>query len=622
MVLEFASVFVTSTGTFLPGPPVGNHEIDRFIAPLGPISTRIKRRILADNGIQTRHYAIDEHGKTVHSAAEMAANAVRSCLDASEVTLDQISVLCTGSSGGDLAMPGFANMVQGELGAGPMHTSSHQGVCASSVIALQHAASALALGDHEHALVVASEFPSRMFKRSRFAPRDYHTDFDSHFLRWMLSDGAGAMLISRAPRREGVSLRLDWLHSRSFSGDHPVCMQIGAGAEGESSYLDYDSLADAERAGAFLLRQDIRLLPRLFELGIHEYLTLIRKERIIPREVAHLLCHYSSAKFAPVAHDLMQKTGFGIPKERWYSNLSRRGNMGAVSIIAMLDDFVRERSPAPGERILCFVPESARFTVSFFQLTVVASTAAADDAAIAPPHDRERAATPAMGQLIAELAAVWHDYQSRLRRTPFLRRIVTDRFTTQDYLSWMSAWIPQVRRGSEWMRAAADHLREPFLDLKPLVDAHAADERLDYQMLFHDYRCAGGSESDIDALRRNPGGEALDAFMFRLAQRKNPVDLLGAIYIIEGTGQRVIPQLLPQLRQQLRLPEQCFRFLCYHGENDQAHLERWLAAVQRVLERDPDGRWRASIVQAARATAELYLLQFGYLQAADSSEHA
>jgi 3-oxoacyl-[acyl-carrier-protein] synthase-3 len=453
-----------------------------------------------------------------------------------------------------------------------------------------------------------------MFKRSRFAPRGYDTDFDSHFLRFMLSDGAGALLLSRAPRSRAISLRLDWVHSRSFSGEHPVCMQIGGGAGKEHSYLDYDSLADAERAGAFLLRQDIRLLPRLFELGIHEYLELIRQGRIIPSEIEHLLCHYSSAKFAPVVDELMQKTGLGIPKQRWYSNLTRRGNIGAASIFVMLDDFLRERSPQPGERILCFVPESARFSVSFFQLTVVGEAGEASErAAIPAPHQREAAHTAASAGLIADLGSVWHQYQSRLRRTPLLRRITRGAFSRQDYLDWMSAWIPQVRYGSHWMRRAAQHLSEPFLDLRALIDAHAEDEQLDYQLLFDDYRRAGGSESDIDALRRNPGGEALNAFMFRLAERRNPVDLLGAVYIIEGTGQRVIPQFLPQLRQQLKLPEQCFRFLSYHGQNDESHLQRWLQAVEMVLARDPQGRLRADIVRAARATAELYLLQFAFI---------
>jgi 3-oxoacyl-[acyl-carrier-protein] synthase III len=641
MALDFASVYLTGFGKFLPGEPVGNESIDRFIAPLDARSTRIKRRILADNGIKTRHYAIDESGNTLYSAAYMAAEAIRACLRDSKVELGKVTALCTGSSGGDLAMPGFANMVQGELGAGPMHTSSHQGVCASSMAALQHAASALALGDHKHALVAASELPSRMFKRSRFAPRDYNADFDSHFLRWMLSDGAGAVLLSDTPRDPGLSLKLDWVHTRSFSGDHPVCMQIGGGTDDQhGSYLDYPSLSEAERAGAFLLRQDIRLLPRLFELGIHEYIELIRRERIEPRKVDHFLCHYSSAKFAPVVEELMDKAGFAIPKERWYSNLERRGNTGSASIFVLLDDLVRERELTPGQRILCFVPESGRFTISFAQLTVVAPAAGArathgqatnarsvpaqstqpddlhareTDAPIAAPHDSGAANSEPMREVIVELAAVWHDYQSRLRRTPLIRKITTGRFTRADYLAWMSAWVPQVRYGSHWMRRASEHIQAPLLALKPLIDAHAGDEQEDYAILFDDYRRAGGTAESLDALVRNPGGEALNAFMFRLAERPNPVDLLGSIYIIEGTGQRVIPQLLPELQRQLRLPPNSYRFLSYHGENDQAHLARWLQALEIVLAHDASGASARAIVDTARSTAELYLLQFKYV---------
>ena len=48
---------------------------------------------------------------------EMAAQAIGTCLAEAEVTLQDVTILCTGSSGGDLAMPGFANMVQGELHA-------------------------------------------------------------------------------------------------------------------------------------------------------------------------------------------------------------------------------------------------------------------------------------------------------------------------------------------------------------------------------------------------------------------------------------------------------------------------------------------------------------------------
>ncbi|HEX6239690.1 MAG TPA: iron-containing redox enzyme family protein [Polyangiales bacterium] len=628
MTIDYGSIYLVSTGRFLPGEPVSNADLDRFIAPIDARSERIKRRILADNGIQQRHYAIDEQGHTRFSAARMGALAVDDCLRRSGVALNEVGVLASGSAGGDLALPGFANMLQGELGAGPMHVSSHQGVCAASMVALQHVANMLELGAHQHGLVVASELPSRMFKRSRFAPRDYQASFDAHFLRYMLSDGAGAWLLARRPRSAGLSLKLDWVHARSFSGDHPVCMQIGAGPDARfASYLDYPSLAEAEREGAFLLRQDLRLLPRLFELGIHEYVDLVRAGKLKPRAVDHFLCHYSSKKFEPIVDELMRKADLAIDKQRWYSNLTWRGNTGAASMLIMLADALRERSLSPGQRILCFVPESGRFTVSFAHFTVVDAqhrpsspprVPSPDETlriSVLPPHSvaTEAEGTP-LADLIRELASVWHAYQTRLWRTPLLRKVTTHSFTRQDYLAWMESWIPQVRYGSHWMRRAAGSLRAPFLELEALIQEHARDESEDYALLFEDYKSAGGGAAQLDDLRRNPGGEALNAFMFRLAEQPNPVSLLGGIYIIEGTGQRVIPALLPSLRKQLELPERAFRFLRYHGENDQQHLARWLRAVELVLAHDADGNLRRQIVDTARAVSELYLLQFEHVR--------
>jgi 3-oxoacyl-[acyl-carrier-protein] synthase III len=617
MPVQFDSVFVNGTGLFMPGEPVGNDHLDRYIAPLNAASARIKRRILAENGIKSRHYAIAEDGSTVCSATAMAAAAVTNCLEASEIRLEDLTVLCTGSSGGDVAMPGFANMVQGELHARPLHTSSHQGVCAAGVAALQHAASTLELSDTGHAMVVTSEMPSRMFKRSRFAPRGYQTDFDSHFLRWMLSDGAGACLLGKRPRAQGLSLRLRWIHSRSFSGDLPVCMQIGHPPDGSrTSYLDYASVGDAEADGAFLLRQDIRLLPHLFDLGIHEYVQLIHEGWFAPEQVDHFLCHYSSQKFAGVVEDLMTRAGLSIPRERWYSNLTTRGNTGAASIFIMLADFMRERELRPGQRILCFVPESGRFTVAFMMLEVVGSDALSQQSGaaltVAPPHEPACATTPQLRTLLTELASIWHDYRSRAWRTALIRRITTGRFTPAEYVRWMACWIPQVREGSQWMRTGAESLDERHGALAQLVRKHAGEEQFDYEILFDDYRRAGGEAPSIDALVRNPGGEALNSYMHALARQRNPLGLLGAIYIIEGTGQRIIPALLPLLRKQLDIPEQAFRFLAYHGENDASHLARWLNGVEIALGLDPTGA-PAQIAAVARSTAELYLLQMEHV---------
>lgn len=634
MPVSFQRVYLQSAGTFLPGAPVNNAQMDDYIAPLNRLSQRIKRRILAENGIRERYYAIDAEGRTVFSNAQLAAAAIRDCLVRGGAELSQVSMLASGSSGGDTLMPGFANMIQGELAAPPMETLSVHGICAAGVGAIQAAAQGIEIGAHRSALAVASEMPSRLFKRSRFAARGYETDFDSHFLRWMLSDGAGALLLSDGAALaggHGLRLKLKWVHQRAFSGDYPVCMQLGLTEDRERGHLDFGSWAEAEAAGALSLRQDIRLLPHLFDIGIHEYAQLVKDGWVDPARVDHFLCHYSSEKFIPVVEDLMTKAGLAIPRERWYSNLAWRGNTGAASILIMLSEFLQTRTLKPGEQIFCYVPESGRFMAAYLLLEVesadaapqraveprgragpTAAAAAMDDDAITPPHD-PAAAPDGLRDLLTELASIWHDYRSQVWRTPLVRQIRERRFAVPDYLNWMAQWVPQVREGSLWMREGAASLTGDHQALAALSDVHAGEEQNDFQILFDDYRRAGGTVSDIADLRRNPGGEALNAYLHGLAATTNPIGLLGAIYIIEGTGQRIVPALLPLLKASLKLPPEVFRFLEYHGHNDEHHLNRWLMAVEMVMALDADGRAPRQIIDTARHTASLYLMQFQHI---------
>jgi len=405
-------------------------------------------------------------------------------------------------------------------------------------------------------------------------------------------------------------------------------MQVGLAADSARSYLDYPSLAEAEADSAYALRQDIRLLPNLFDIGIHEYARLVRENWVDPTRITHFLCHYSSQRFAPVVCELLEKAGLAIPAERWYSNLTARGNTGAASIFVMLDDFLRERTVHPGEQILCIVPESGRFTVGYVLLEVIGAAAAETEnqppqtvtpmppasrptetplSAPPPPHD-PASAPAAMRPLLRELADAWHDYRSRAWRTPIISRLVRGAVTLPDMLRWMEHWIPQVQQGSIWMRKALANLDERHATLRDLIAVHADDEQHDFKTLFADYRRAGGAVQRLEDLRRNPGGEALNAYLHALAERSNPIGLLGAIYVIEGTGQRFVPILLPEIRRRLALPLAALRFLRYHGENDVHHLARWLECVRLALEVD-GGAVADDIVITARHTAQLYLIQ-------------
>lgn len=349
--------------------------------------------------------------------------------------------------------------------------------------------------------------------------------------------------------------------------------------------------------------------------------------------------------------ELFSKASIDIPKSKWFSNLKTRGNTGSASIFIMLDEFLRTKNPKVGDRILCFIPESGRFSVSLMHLEVVdgpakSSTrrvelenkgelgdtdlgydvksnmetsmffaqeiqAAAQDPLplVDSPSASLKSDSAKVSETLRGLNEVWHNYRSKAWRSGMIRKIVDQKFEAQDYLQWMENWIPQVRQGSLWMREAIANLSSDFQELKDLITEHANEEQNDWKILFSDYKKSGGMALTADDLKRNRGGEALNSFMFCKAEQKDSIDLLGAIYIIEGTGQKIIPALLNDMKAQTKLPPECFNFLKYHGENDENHLLRWLAAVEYVIAQSKNPNIVKEIIHTAEMTANLYLLQ-------------
>lgn len=605
MPAYFKRVYLNSVGAFLPGPAISNDQMDAYVGSINSQSGRVKRRILAENGITARHYGINAEGQTVFSSSDMAIEAIKNVLTPLNLEINDIPFLSSATVGADLAAPGFANLIHGQLRAAPMQTMSFQGICASGVAAMKAAAQVIELQEFKRSVAVATEFPSRLFKASRFQKIENNLDFDSHFLRWMLSDGSGAVCFEDHPKEVGISLKLDWIHLKSFSGDYPTCMQIGAPwGDPQTSYLDYPSLEEAEKHGSFLLRQDIRLLPNLFDVGISEFMELVLANEIQPQDIDYFLCHYSSERFSDVIKVLLDKAGLTIPEEKWYSNLKTRGNTGAASIFIMMDEFLKTHELKAGQKILCFIPESGRFTVSFMLFEVVENGKLSQKPVKTAISEVTRSPVE---QLLLQLGQIWHQYRSNVFRSELAHRIFNGSIQKTDYQKWMENWIPQVREGSIWMRTAISNLSTPFAEIQELINKHAGEEQYDFNILYSDYKNAGGTKA-IDDLRRNQGGEALNDYMYKKARSRDPIGLLGGIFIIEGTGQKIIPTLLPFLKKHLNMSMNVFKFLEYHGENDVHHLQRWAHAVELALAIDPKAA--DDILKTAKDVASLYQKQW------------
>lgn len=635
------SAYINSIGKFLPGEPISNDQMEDYLGKIGGRPSKVKNRILKSNGIQQRYYALDRQQNTTYLNSQMAARAVRDALSQLNLEPSAIDLLACGTSWADLLVPGFASMVHGELPElSPVEIISTQGVCCAGVAALNYAASQVQLGKKRATVAVASELASRLFKHTKFeadskVQNGENLPFDTEFLRWMLSDGAGAFLVQDRPKADGISLKIEWIELISHANAYPLCMYAGTEDEtGQKSWMDYPSYAEAAAAGAINLRQNIRRLDDVIKLGVEGWLRLIEAGRVHPSEIDWLLCHYSSHFFRGKIVELLEKADCLIPEEKWFTNLYTRGNTGCASIYLMLEELFNSGKLQQGQKIFCFIPESGRFTTAYMMLSVVEPGAgkqgnlvesrfiASETHPILPTENAQPAPTSfpldsinsdesdsVAADLLRQLALVWLEFDRQLRSVPIVRKLHRGEFTLEDYKALLRNLRPQVVDGARWIARAASNMID--FQLRSTFIGHAQDEHRDYQMLERNYVSVGGALEEIVAAEKNIGSEALSAFIFHQASRENPVDLIGSMFIIEGLGNQLAGQWASLIQQTLNLRDDQVSFLAYHSANDESHIGKLDAII--------NAEWMTAeiarrIVKTARVTARLYQLQLEEIQ--------
>ncbi len=337
-------VYINSISAFLPNEPVANDAMEAILLPAGKRPSRVRKLILRSNQITSRYYAIDlKTGRASHSNAQLAAAAVR------------------------------------KLGTA--------GICLSGTMSLKYAYMSILSGLSKNGVATGSENVSSLMRGHLFAEElesqdravDTHPEiaFEKDFLRWMLSDGAGAVWMSDTPNsgKNEISLRVDWIHQKSYAGELEPCMYAGAEKQDDGSLRGWREYLPQEwlEQSIFSIKQDVKLLnEKIIDYTVTRPLQeLVKQGMVDPKEIDWFLPHYSSGFFRDKVYQGMEAAGCDIPQEKWFSNLSSKGNTGSASIYIILEELFHSGRLKRGERLLCYVPESGRFSTAFMHFTVV-----------------------------------------------------------------------------------------------------------------------------------------------------------------------------------------------------------------------------------------------------------
>lgn len=379
-------VYINRLDSFLPNTPIDNDRIEDVLGCVNGRKSKTKRRILKNNKIETRYYSIDpETGDLTHNNAQLTAKAVDKLCAGLGISKSSVECLSCGTSSPDLLMPGHGVMVAGELELAPCDVVTTSGICISGVAALKYACMNVAVGSVNNAIATGSELASSFMRGGFFSlPPLENADvkakpvlgFDADFLRWMLSDGAGAAYISGKKSESGLSYKVEWIENRSYAGELDTCMYAGGIKQKDGSVVGWRQQTTCDEAAAanyFAVRQDVKLLDEQIVTTAMErcLVDVVKKHGLKTEDIDWYLPHYSSDYFRDRFYQGMVRGGFEIPYEKWFTNLSEVGNIGSASIYLLMEGLLKSGNVKSGQKVLCFIPESGRFAHSFILLTVV-----------------------------------------------------------------------------------------------------------------------------------------------------------------------------------------------------------------------------------------------------------
>lgn len=374
-------VFITKIGKCLPNKAISNDEMESYLGLINDTASKARRLILRNNKIVSRYYALDKNGNSTHNNAELTKNAIQDLYD-EDFTSQDMELLSCGTTTPDVLAPSHAAMVHGLLKNKNLELNSSAGICCAGMNALKFGYLSVKSGSTKNAVCTGSEKVSSWMSSEKFKNEVVNLKnleeqpilaFKKDFLRWMLSDGAGAFLLENKPKKDAISLKIEWMEAYSYAYEIETCMYAGGDKLENGEIKPWNDYNPDQwlKESLFSFKQDVKLLDKhILDKGVQSIADALSKNKIAATEIDYFLPHVSSHFFVDGLCKLLVERDLEIPMEKWFMNLARVGNVGSASIYLALEELINSGKLKKGDKILLSVPESGRFSFALAYLTV------------------------------------------------------------------------------------------------------------------------------------------------------------------------------------------------------------------------------------------------------------
>lgn len=355
-------VKLTGSGTFLPGKPVSIDEVDYYLGELLNAPKKIQNwlgrmKLLMKELLEIKYYyyAIDPVSREfTEDNITMSVKAATTALEDAGKKPEEVELIIYASAHMD-QMPTPSVRIQAALGIEQCAEFSVHANCTSAYKAVLLANDLIKNGRYKNALVISSGISSSELRAEYYNQQIVKKE--SLFLRYFLSDGAGALFFERCDNNS-QGLYLQHTYIESVGGKKPSAMNNGRPAFWMNPKEEYEQ---GKHHLNQLFQEELRLHfhdtdGTVFYKGLKR---MIEKYNIDISKLRYFQINFPSKHISDLIIEECEQ--LSIKKETLYSKIATMGYAGPPMAYICLDKIRREEPLNEGDMILSFVTEVSKF---------------------------------------------------------------------------------------------------------------------------------------------------------------------------------------------------------------------------------------------------------------------
>lgn len=258
--------------------------------------------IKSRTGIESRCIAVTE------TTEQLATSAALEAILAASIEAYDIELVIVATVSPDTTMPSTACLVARNIGADRATCFDITAACSGFVFASEIAISMMNQGGYKNALVIGAEVLSKML------------DWEDRGTCVLFADGAGAVIYTKSEENQVLAIET----GSNPKGADQITLPAGVG--NHTFYKVEERKQIIQMAGRDVYVFATTTVPESIR-------AVLEKTQITPEEVAVYILHQANSR---IMDSVAQK--LGVPKERFFKNLSHYGNTSAASIPMALYD--------------------------------------------------------------------------------------------------------------------------------------------------------------------------------------------------------------------------------------------------------------------------------------------